>query len=857
MLRLLLLATALTLGTPALSVEDIAQEVPISDINKTQADNLYYQGIEQEESSQFQAAYRSYTQALDIYRNLGLPVDEAYTLYNLGVVARKLGDYPDAIAHYEAALSLFRSLNDQEGEAAVLNNLGIISQLLGDYRQSLTFFEQALTIQRDLENLSGEADTLNNLGIVARQLGNYPEAINYYEQALQIHRSLDNQGGEAYTLNNLGAVWLKLGNYTDATRYFEQSLQIFRTLNHHPGEAATLSNLGSTAEALGNYSEARDYYNQSLTIYRDLGNRQGEADTLYNLGVVAQKLGIYSEATAHLTKALQMFRDLGNREGEGLTLNTLGVVAKDSGDYAEAVTSYQQALQVFREIGNREEEGLTLSNLGYLFSLQNQPELAILFYKHAVNPREAIRQDNQSLDQSLQDSYTAIVAEDYKQLAQLLLNQDRVLEAQRVIDLLKLQELDDYLRNLRGNDRSQQGIELLAVERQLWENFDPNTPDFDLLTWTQRPEITALLGELQRQTQAQQIDLAYLDSLQSFLQPLGQETVLLYPLILEDRLELILITPTGEPIRHTVEITRTELNQTILNFRRAVTDRRLSPKATAQALYDQLLAPLEADLARLNTKTIIYAPDGQLRYIPLASLYDGEQWLIERFGINNITAATLMEFNPNSAPEVRILAAGFADTDTQYQFQIGENPYQFSGLAFAEKEVNSIVSTISQTSAYLDTAFNQNIINDFNQYDIIHLATHAEFVPGYPSESFILFGDGSRATLQELKDWNLTNVDLVVLSACQTATGQVLGNGEELLGLGYQLQRAGANATIATLWSVFDESTQVLMSEFYQQLVTQDNKVGALRQAQISLVNSEAFSHPYYWSPFILIGNGL
>lgn len=119
-----------------------------------------------------------------------------------------------------------------------------------------------------------------------------------------------------------------------------------------------------------------------------------------------------------------------------------------------------------------------------------------------------------------------------------------------------------------------------------------------------------------------------------------------------------------------------------------------------------------------------------------------------------------------------------------------------------------------------------------DDYNIVHLATHAAFVVGTPDDSFILFGNGERITLRDIQKWNLKNVDLVVLSACETGLGGKLGNGEEILGLGYQMQRAGARAAMASLWSVDDGGTQALMDAFYTG-ITQGNitKAEALRQA--------------------------
>ncbi|MGV0102031.1 hypothetical protein NSTCB13_00526 [Nostoc sp. DSM 114160] len=159
-----------------------------------------------------------------------------------------------------------------------------------------------------------------------------------------------------------------------------------------------------------------------------------------------------------------------------------------------------------------------------------------------------------------------------------------------------------------------------------------------------------------------------------------------------------------------------------------------------------------------------------------------------------------------------------------------------------------------------------------DDYTIVHLATHAAFVVGKPEDSFILFGNGDRVNFRNVATWSLPNVDLVVLSACETGLGGKLGNGEEILGFGYQMQQTGARAAIASLWSVDDGGTQAIMSAFYHILSSEKlTKTEALRQAQISLItgnwkarneNTSAtpisnFSHPYYWAPFILIGNGL
>ena len=289
----------------------------------------------------------------------------------------------------------------------------------------------------------------------------------------------------------------------------------------------------------------------------------------------------------------------------------------------------------------------------------------------------------------------------------------------------------------------------------------------------------------------------------------------------------------------------------------------MTTKKSAQTLYDLLIKPIENDLKQAEAQTIIYAPDGVLRYIPISALYDGKQWLVERFTINNITAASLTDLTSQPLEQVRVLAAAF--TTGNYQIQVGTRQLSFSGLPYAGLEVENIATQVSTTTKLVNQDFNRNAtIPQLNDYSIVHLATHAAFVPGQPEDSFILLGDGDRITLREIETWNLPNVALVILSACQTAVSGQLGNGEEILGLGYQMQQAGVLATIASLWAVDHQGTQVLMTEFYRELLSgKSTKTESLRQVQLNLIrgnlnnqNSDELTHPYYWASFIIIGNG-
>ena len=307
------------------------------------------------------------------------------------------------------------------------------------------------------------------------------------------------------------------------------------------------------------------------------------------------------------------------------------------------------------------------------------------------------------------------------------------------------------------------------------------------------------------------------------------------------------------------------------------------------------MRPIEQDLADLadasidgTPPTIIYAPDGALRYIPLATLHDGTDWLAQRFRINNITAKSFTEFQSEPVTNPQVLTAAFADETLVHPVPVGDTTEEFRDLPFAGTEVSNLTNSFNSiTAPLLDRAFTWDAVHThLDRANIVHFATHAAAVPEAPEKSFILFGDGNTQTLLDIPNWPLENVDLVVLSACETGIPGQITSGDEILGLGYQFQMRGARSVIASLWKVSDGGTQALMTAFYTALQQEGiTKAEALRQAQIALITgdfevlrldergavgirqriqnnipqpvSSNLDHPYYWSPFILIGNGL
>jgi filamentous hemagglutinin family protein len=458
----------------------------------------------------------------------------------------------------------------------------------------------------------------------------------------------------------------------------------------------------------------------------------------------------------------------------------------------------------------------------------------------------------------------------------LLLERGKVLEAQQTLDLAILGELDSYLGNVNPRLNVQLLAQLSPEQKQLYQTYQTlvSSADPALEQFLARPPVQAL---------ARQIRDANLQQLQQDLANLNAQAAILYPFIRDDRVELILIAPGIPPLRRTSYIPRSLLLKHLQDFRyslEAIYDVEADPRKQGQILYRHLIQPLEDVLEAQQIRTLFYAPTAQLRYLPLAALHDGKQWLAQRFVINNITSASLQNFAPRSVSAPRLLAAALTQPQ---QVTIGNKTFRFAGLPSARSEVTYLTDLVNPSVKLLDREFSPaNTQQQARLFNWLHLATHGVFMPGKPTDSFIMFGNGEHQNFAALRRWDLTNTDLVVLSACETAAGEVLGNGEEILGFGYLMQERGARTTIASLWSVSDGGTQAWMEIFYtllaqggiskaeamhltqRILITQDfsplgnraNIITERLRSRLPQFTIENLDHPYYWSPFLLIGNG-
>ena len=265
--------------------------------------------------------------------------------------------------------------------------------------------------------------------------------------------------------------------------------------------------------------------------------------------------------------------------------------------------------------------------------------------------------------------------------------------------------------------------------------------------------------------------------------------------------------------------------------------------------YDWLVRPFEPEFAANQTNTLVFILDGIMKGIPVAALHDGEQYLIEKYGL----ALT---------PGLQLLTSGSLTSDTLKTITGGltESRQGFSSLPYVEVEVSEIADLVP-SEILLDRDFTRDRLREqitTSPYPIVHLATHGQF-SSRAEDTFLLTWDDrinvkSLDRLLQDRFAEDTPVELLILSACQTATGDK----QAALGLAGVAVRSGARSTLATLWSIQDDSTAQLMIEFYRAIKKPGTtKASALRQAQLSLLRSPKYHHPYYWSAFVLVGNWL
>ncbi len=828
---------------------------------------------------------------------LDLTDERAAALASLGIALENATEYDRALVRFRSAASLGAAMNQAEFLAQQETNIGRIYDLrLSQYAVAMRHYDKALEIYRSLDRKDGAAQALLDVGRCYRLLGNFPEAERRYREALTIAETppaddrlrskiiieqannawyqgryeaafrdqraayeLAVSGGwpllQVVDLNTAGLIWWTLGDHDKALRRLDEALELAGSLEARRDEVATtLNNQGQVLREMGRYKEAMGKFEAALAIDEELGSRWAIAHDLRNQGLTLLRTGAPEEALPLFRRAAETAEAIGNRINAAKARFGLGEALRELGRPGEAGEAYRKALELSRDMALREFQWRSLHGLARLDIEAGDREGAVTKLYDAVEVIETMRADIKI--EQLKEGFLADKLAVYETLVTLLADLGRPTEAFEVAERSRSRNFVDLLGNQRLSLASALDQERYDRQQTLKARISEHEA---LIAQSADPEERASYGsalhglrddydDLMLEIQAENPQLASLvsvspvraDHLREILDP---GLVLLAYYVVPEQVLCWVIRNNGMDLVR-VPVGRDLLAETLLDYRRMT--QNLEPLTeTSEKLFRWLAAPVLDRLEGAAAVGII--PHNALHYLSFATLADGEGYLIDRFPLFYLPAASLFDYakarrtgNRNPAT----LAIGNPD--------LGEAALE---LPFAEHEVRTIQYNLPDieilTGAKATEAW---VVENIGRFGIIHLASHGEFDPINPLFSSVKLAEGAErdGDLEAGEVFGLTiEADLVVLSACQTGLGKVTP-GDDVVGLNRAFFYAGTHAIISSLWRVSDVSTALLVKHFYRGYGRYD-KAESLRRA-IRRVRQD-YPHPGYWGPFVLVGD--
>ena len=832
----------------------------------------------------------NYTQAINLWRQaardyarqedtLGVALTGSY----LSLSYQELGQWQDAEDAITQSLNLLQSLEDApqsslyfEVLAKTLNTQGRWQWEQGQWSAALATWKQATWNYQQAEHNEGIIISLINQAQVLQILGFSTQAQATLATVYQNLQGLPNSKLKSTGMIRLGQALRQVGRLEDSQQILQASLAI---TNDPPLRSSillelgnTLGNLGEQKLAIGETKEseasidqALDYYQQAQILATNPTARVKAQLNQFrwliktkqwlvakelkpNLQSLIQELppsrtALYArlnfaqsliqsltidrhslvtsdrDIAQIIDRAIQQAKQFQDPRLESSALGQLGRLNELNQQWSEAQVLTEQALW---QLEGRDANDLRYRwewQLGRLLQQQGQWSAAILAYNSAIASLESVREDLLLVEPEIQFSFRDLVEPLYRGLVDLLLQTDggakisqvRLNQAIQAVDALQLAELENFLHC----------------------------------------DLSSTASSLDR-------NLTQVDS----------DAVLIYPILLDDRLEVIFQFP-GQPLQHHAQpVSRLTAEKTLRSLRRFILRGDAGKMIELSGMvYQWLIEPLEAELNRNSeVKTLVFVLDGELRNLPMAVLYDAksDRYLIEKqYGITLLPSLQLWDLAAKPS-KFQVLGGGISQS-----LQKGDR--LFAALDVTEELEQ--VQPLAASEILLDREFNRSNLQQklkSEEFSIVHLATHGNFSSN-PEETYILVSSPEREGGELLKANDLdrllrqgftskrqTNgirnksIDLLILSACKTAEG----DNRATLGLAGLAVKAGASSTLATLWQVTDNSTVKLMEQFYQALNQPGiSKTEALRLAQLKLLQNPQYQTPYYWAPYVLVGN--
>lgn len=889
------------------------------------------------------------------------PVGEKFLLAKLHQILSSaysnINQFEQAADSSEEASKLLIEIGDTREAALTLNDLALAYESIGRRELAIDSRKQAISLLGGSEPAI-EMATKSKIGASLWYLGRATEALDYYEQVLNLAREKGDVDWVSTSLNCLGEVYnTSFSDHSKALELFNSALKFRKDSPDRDHEGLIFNNIGTVYMESEEPELAMEYFLKARDLLDGAESTNVLATVLSNLGSTNISLGKNSEGIQFLEEALELRKaekSLAAINYRGAILEEIGGFYARSGDIGRAIPYLAQAFSIARVSGDRRSGYDTLFSLSWA-ALKNQNKaLASIFLKLTANSLQGVRSGTRGVDPSLQRTLLqryesafrglkgiAISDGDFELAVQLsyMHNDQRFFDSSisEEFDLIALNSFEAEFSRLLEERAVVAGESLVAFEtkrlgsrtgvsdgtgqKELEQSLEAAEARLSELVSFLVEALQTYLGE-KRQTE--KVTQPTVKRMRKVLVELSQDSVqrvgAVFPLIGSEECHIVFLGPDGKIECVELESDPEELKTLAFQFYGLLQSPELDPNVVGNDLYSVLISPIERLLVESKIDTIVWHLEDFLRYIPMGALYDGERYLFERYCCvlsTRADAENLLE------PGIReFVGVGFGCSKTSHLTDSHNDVLILPEIPGVVNELEGIFGSDDEMKGpiggkvFLNAEFSKAAF--FESFDaknkIVHIASHFVFQPGDDLQSFLLLGDESFITLRDLSriDRLFSNVDLLTLSACNSAAVRPNPDGREIDGFSELAQRLGASSVLATLWQVADNATPLLMNSFYGTLVDGSSKSKALQGAQLSLLNGtigaefmdnghaaprsqkvkievidsgeaspvvrsergiqiveierprapkfefddkKPFSHPYYWSPFVLFGN--
>jgi CHAT domain-containing protein/Tfp pilus assembly protein PilF len=729
-----------------------------------------------------------------------------------GAAAFHRGAFEEAATRWASAEKAYAEQGQTTNRISALINLAHAQSELGQYRRAAASLSTALGLARTTGDQQRAASVGAALGNVYVALGPPETAEQYLRDAIAVARTTPDAVLAAVALNDLGNLLATQHKYTEALASYRESIALAVDSQQSLLRARGRINAATALREEGHAREALTMLDEALGGLRSLAPSHEVAFTLVSAGIGYRDLRtpiseerdrLMLQAGTVLTYAARTAEQIGDRRAASYAWGHLGGLYEEEQRNAEALDLTRRAIFAAQQVDAPESLYRWQWQAGRLLHRLGQVDQAIDTYRRAVATLQSIRPELSLGYAHTPTSFRDSIGPVYFELVDLLLQRSRangpseniapnLMEARQTMELFKVAELRDY--------------------------FHDDCVDTALLKVTK-------------------------------LEVVAQTAVVVYPILLADRMELLVSLPSGLT-SVIVPVDLATVTEEVRQFRRTLekrTTREYIPHA--RKLYSWLIGPIEADLARAGVDTLVFVPDGPLRTIPMAALYDGKQFLVAKYALAITPGLDLTDPRPIRREQTKVLAVGLTEAVQGY-----------APLPGVAAELDALRGLFNGTTL-VDRQFVAANLEDrlkAEQFSILHVASHGEF-GGTPAKTFLLTFD-EKLRMDRLDQfiglfkYRDTPLELLTLSACDTAEG----DDRAALGMAGVAVRAGARSAVATLWQVHDAVAADLVTYFYQQLQGQSvSRAVALQRAQLKILADPRYAHPGYWSPFLMINNWL